>query len=129
MKNKILLLMALFLGPIAFAQTVELSWNDNSANEDGFKIERQIDGADFHEIGQTPMDIDFFVDENPQINAVLAYRVLAFNEWGDSGYSNSVTVETKPPTAPDTAIRKRKPLAAISRATGFALGFYLALVI
>ena len=70
---------------------VLLTWVDNSGNETGFRIERSTDGQTFTEIGTVGANITTFT--NTGINANkgtrLYYRVRAYNNGGNSGYSNT----------------------------------------
>lgn len=100
------LFVALF-SSVAFSATLELSWNDNSTNEDGFSIERSIDGGDWIEIGQTGPDESTFTDNTVPLASEVRYRVLAFNTYGNSGYSNTVTESTNPPDNPDGLLFRR----------------------
>lgn len=77
--------------------TVELRWNDNSPNEQGFKIERRVPGYEFERIGETLTDIRLFIDNKVSLESRYIYRLLAFNSKGESEYSNEVMVETKKP--------------------------------
>lgn len=88
------------------AATITLSWTDNSTNETGFKIEKSIDGAPFLEIGQTLADQKEFIDNGPFLSGVeYAYRVRAFNQAGNSGYSNTASVVWPSiPNAPSAVI-------------------------
>lgn len=83
------------LSAVATSSTqVTLTWDDNSDNEDGFKIERQAQGeADFTEIGQRGKDVKTFVDSTVSPGMTYTYQVRAFNKGGDSAYSNTATVQ------------------------------------
>ncbi len=75
-----------------------LTWNDNSDNEDGFKIERRtpsIPGDTYGEIGQVGANVTSYKD-NVQTGEQRCYRVRAFNSSGDSGYTNEVCALPKP---------------------------------
>jgi len=68
---------------------ITLTWNDNSSNEDGFKIERSIDGAAYAEIATVGADTSTYQDATVVDSQVYVYRVRAFNAYGYSGYSNT----------------------------------------
>ncbi len=97
MKKIVLLFAVVFFLLVAAqleAQTVTyehtLTWQDNSDNEDGFKIERKtpsIPGDTFGEIGQVGADVTSYVDVVSD-GQQRCYRVRAFNAAGDSGYTN-----------------------------------------
>ena len=105
MKNFILILAALtcllFAGR-AEAQTTtyehNLSWQDESDNEDGFKIERKtpsIPGDTFGEIDQVAANTVTYKDTVTD-GQQRCYRVRAFNTAGDSAYTNEACGLSKP---------------------------------
>src|SRR2546426_1187025 len=74
--------------------SAKLTWNDNSANEAGFYIERAPSGsASFVRIGSVPANTSTFSDSVGRGN--YTYRIQAFNSTALSAYSNSVTVRVK----------------------------------
>ncbi|MDQ7053070.1 MAG: fibronectin type III domain-containing protein [candidate division KSB1 bacterium] len=84
---------------------IDLSWTDNSNNEDGFKIERKDPGATtFVEIAQVGANVTNYSDTGLNPNSTYTYRVRAFNADGNSGYSNEASATTQsqpnPPAAP-----------------------------
>ena len=76
---------------------VELRWNDNSPNEQGFRVERRTPGYEFDPIGEVLTDIRLYKDDKVDQDKKYIYRVQAFNSKGISDYSNEVLVETKKP--------------------------------
>lgn len=86
----------------AFAGQLTLSWNDNSDNEDGFKIERSLDASSYVEIGTTGADVSTYVDSSVVDDQDYTYRVKAYNVYGDSGYSNTATGLYESPNSPPT---------------------------
>jgi len=77
--------------------TVELRWNDNSPNEQGFRIERRTPGYEFASVGEVSTDVRLYKDDKTDQDHKYVYRVQAFNSKGSSEYSNEVLVETKKP--------------------------------
>jgi len=73
---------------------VDLWWNDNSNNEDGFIIERKKDDGDFMFVGTSAENDAFFLDENVIDTTTYTYRVKAYNATDSSTYSNEFTVTT-----------------------------------
>ncbi|MCG8697198.1 MAG: M12 family metallo-peptidase, partial [Bacteroidales bacterium] len=72
---------------------VELSWEDNSTVENGFIVERKLEGsANFEKIGETGFDITTYTDMSADNTKTYSYRVAAQNAKGTSGYSNTVTL-------------------------------------
>ncbi|MCK4947724.1 MAG: S8 family serine peptidase [Candidatus Aureabacteria bacterium] len=66
---------------------INLTWQDKSDNEDGFKIERR-ERKLFEEIAVISADITSFTDGGLKRGKTYIYRVRAFNTAGDSSYSN-----------------------------------------
>lgn len=86
--------------------SITLTWQDNSNNEDGFKVERGTDGVNFSQISQTAANIVTFVDNTVLANTRYYYRVRAFNSAGNSAYTNianALTAQTIP-TAPTSLV-------------------------
>lgn len=68
--------------------TVELSWTDNSSNEDGFKIERRQEGqAAYTQIATVGEDVTSYTDSGLNNDIVYFYRVRAYNEAANSDYT------------------------------------------
>lgn len=77
------------------ANQVNISWSDNSTNEDGYKIQRKITSGNFVDVASTGIDITSFNDQGLNPSTAYTYRVYAFNAAGNSlQYSNEVTVTT-----------------------------------
>jgi uncharacterized repeat protein (TIGR01451 family) len=98
------------LNASALSQTrIKLTWNDNSSDESGFKVERSPDGStSWSQIGATLANVAVYTDTNLTCNTPYYYRVRAYNTGGDSNYSNIAHVTTSAcPLAPDVAIQKQ----------------------
>jgi titin len=78
------------------AAQINLSWMENSLNEDGFSIERSLYGTTFTVIGATGPNVTTFAATGLAKNTRYYFRVRAFNELGSSAYSNTANVRTKP---------------------------------
>lgn len=83
---------------------IDLSWADNSDNELGFRLERCLGVGcfDFTQIAGLAENSRSFSDSsglNP--DTAYNYRVLAFNDVGDSGYSNTAQAITDSEPDPD----------------------------
>jgi Metallo-peptidase family M12 len=71
------------------AARIDLTWRDNSNNEDGFRIERQAGAGAFQQIASTAGNIVSYSDNNGLVSGVrYTYRVAAF---GVGGTSTTVT--------------------------------------
>jgi len=92
---------------------IDLAWQDNSVNENGFKIERSLDGSNFNQIDTVGPDVTSYSDTTVAENTTYYYQVRAYNAGGDSGYSEIVWFTTPscppgPPVAPtDLAAKAR----------------------
>ncbi|EDY81493.1 hypothetical protein VDG1235_1111 [Verrucomicrobiia bacterium DG1235] len=73
------------------ADEVALNWSDNSDNEDGFEIERSIEGGDFESLAQVAADAEDYIDTSVTEGVNYTYRVRAFNSFGFSGYTNAAS--------------------------------------
>lgn len=81
---------------------VLITWSDNSSDETGFRILRRalVDGGGgFEERGTVGADVTEFIDDAPK-DTLFVYIVQAFNEDGDSGFSNICYVTRTPPPRP-----------------------------
>ena len=79
------------------ASEIRLTWNDNSANEDSFDIER-CDGKGkcrvFNVIATQGANSITYVDIDLAAGSQYTYRVRAVNEIGGSAYSNTAKART-----------------------------------
>lgn len=76
------------------AGEIQLAWRDNDANEDGYKIERAANRADWTEFATVGPDVQGYTDRAVTIGVTYAYRVRAFNAVGSSLYSSIASVAT-----------------------------------
>jgi hypothetical protein len=72
------------------AQEVRLSWIDNSANEDGFIVEKSLDNITFTEVGRVGRDTVTFSDMTTANSQMLYYRVATYQGTNLSTYTNTV---------------------------------------
>lgn len=100
MKN--LILVAVFLVSILEAADLRLEWQDNSNNEDGFEIWRQQNDGEWLLIGATNANDVTFTDGVIPIGVTLSYKVRAWNQFGESGFTNIVSIGTFPPASPSS---------------------------
>ncbi|MGC8977426.1 MAG: CFI-box-CTERM domain-containing protein, partial [Candidatus Ratteibacteria bacterium] len=77
---------------------VDLSWQDNSTDEDGFAIERKIQGGSFVEIKRVGANVRNYTDDNNGSglteNTTYTYRVRAYRGSEYSNYSNEASTTT-----------------------------------
>lgn len=99
-------------GSAAAAQLL-VSWKDASANEDGFKIERNQGTASFVQIAVVARNTTSYTDATLQANSVYCYRVRAYNAVGNSAYTNTAcataTGSTPPPPPPPPPTSQPQP--------------------
>ncbi|MBI3962352.1 MAG: fibronectin type III domain-containing protein, partial [Deinococcus sp.] len=82
------------LGAVASGSNrVNLSWQDNASNETGFKIERKTTGT-WSQIATTGANLTSYQDTSLIAGTTYWYRVRAYNEQGDSIYSNEAQATT-----------------------------------
>ena len=93
---------------------IALTWQDNSSDETGFKIERGSAGspASFSEIATVGTDATSFNDTGLNSNTTYTYRVRAYNSNGDSNYSGEASATTQGSTSANLALNK--PITALS---------------
>ncbi|NQU06591.1 MAG: fibronectin type III domain-containing protein, partial [Calditrichaeota bacterium] len=81
---------------------IYLSWNDNSDNEDGFKIEYGFDGDSWNSIGEIDAGLESIDIINCQQSTTYYFRIRAFNDDGYSDYSNIASATTLTPIFTDS---------------------------
>jgi len=96
----LLLLPAMIWYGEAAAAGLNLTWDDNSIDEDGFKIERKEGQAGtFSQITTVGANVSSYTDSGLTDGTTYCYQVRAFNAAGDSAYSNEycATTVNQPP--------------------------------
>ena len=85
---------------------IALSWNDQSADETGFELERSLDnGQSWAALATLGANVTAYTDQGLTAETAYGYRVRAIGVGGASAYSNSILVTTPaepvyPPVAP-----------------------------
>ena len=80
---------------------IDLIWQDNSANETGFKVQRRQEGpGKWVEAGTTTANVTTFSDGELLPATVYHFRVQAFNQTTSSAYSNEAMATTSPALPP-----------------------------
>jgi alpha-tubulin suppressor-like RCC1 family protein len=78
--------------------SIWLAWTDASNNEDGFKIERAPasggQAGTYAQVGTAGVNAVSFSDSSVTTTVTYYYRIRAFNNIGDSAYSNEVSATT-----------------------------------
>ena len=76
------------------ASQIRLAWTDNASNEQGFRIQRSLNGTSWAEIATRSSNVVTYQDSGLSPNTTYYYRVLAYNAVGESPYSNPVKRKT-----------------------------------
>lgn len=75
---------------------IDLSWQDNSSNETGFRIERKkASDASYIVIAETGSNVASYSDEGLSAGTNYYYRIKAYNTAGESSYSNEASATTE----------------------------------
>lgn len=101
-----------FAGTIRSGYRVDLAWTDNANSEDGFRLERSIDGVNFSLLTSLDSDLVAFLDGTASPNTVFTYRLTAFNSAGDSP---SVLVSVTVPAIPSAPSGLIAQIIAVNR--------------
>ncbi len=72
---------------------IDLSWTDNSSDEQEFRIERSS-GSAYAEIGIVGANVVIFSDTGLSAGISYTYRIAAYNAGGHSPYSNTSSATT-----------------------------------
>ncbi len=86
------------LGYAPPSASVIVTWQDNSNNESGFRVERSINGVTFVQIALVSSNTIFYQNSSVSPGSQYYYRVRAYNNAGYSTYSNVATVLVAPIT-------------------------------
>jgi hypothetical protein len=84
------------------ATQLTVQWDDNSTEEEGFAIERTLDGNTFVEVGRVPANVTTFVDSDVAPASAVWYRVTAYKS-GDRSASSNVAGSLTPFDSSTTA--------------------------
>ena len=79
--------------PAVSSTQINLTWQDNSNNEDNFVVERKTTGS-FSVIATLPANTASYSNTGLKKNTTYTYRVKATNAGGSSAYSNEASAKT-----------------------------------
>jgi hypothetical protein len=82
--------------PVSSSQ-IDLTWQDNSGDEIGFRIERRTSSGSYSEIATVDAGVTSYSNSGLSTGAAYYYRVRAYNSAGNSDYSNEASATTLPP--------------------------------
>lgn len=75
---------------VVSSSQINLTWNDNSDNEYGFEIEQSQDDVNYTMIDDVPENTTTYDVTGLSEEEDYSFRVFAYNNYGDSEYSNIV---------------------------------------
>ncbi|MCF7929353.1 MAG: fibronectin type III domain-containing protein [Spirochaetales bacterium] len=78
------------------ASQIDLTWSDNSDNEEEFQIQRDS-GSGFQGIDTVGADSTAYSDQGLSADTSYSYRVRAANSAGESAWTEEVSATTNPP--------------------------------
>jgi hypothetical protein len=73
---------------------INLSWTDNSSDEDGFQIQRSLTGVTWTPFTSVAANTTSYVNTGLTPLTTYYYRVRAYNDDGESDYSNVASATT-----------------------------------
>ena len=73
---------------------ISLTWRDNSNFEKRYKIERKVEGGNYSQIATVSSNTTSYTDTGLTPGATYYYRIKAYNNAGDSDYSNEASATT-----------------------------------
>jgi hypothetical protein len=83
--------IAVFFNDALGNPAFDISWKDNSKDEDYFIVERSLDNKNFIELGKIKMNLTSFKDLTPEEATIYYYRLKAgSNTEGESAYSAAI---------------------------------------
>lgn len=83
---------------------IDLTWQDNSSSEDGYRIERKIgESGIYSEIATVNADAINHLDTEVNENTTYFYRVQGYNALVNSAYSNESAATTHDPNSVEQA--------------------------
>ncbi len=85
-------------------EQVQLTWDDNSTNENRFEIERRTDVSSYQLIANVAANSTSFTDNGISSATSYSYRIRASNAAGDSAYSNVASITTPGEAAPSDLV-------------------------
>ncbi|MFH1226382.1 MAG: fibronectin type III domain-containing protein [Planctomycetota bacterium] len=115
------------------ASQIRLTWNDNSANETGFEIQRAITSS-WSTCYLAPANTTWYIDTDLAAATTYYYKIQAYNLDGGSGYTASTSAHTlaapsAPPAVPTgfsaTAVSSAKVNLSWTDASNNEEGFYI----
>jgi hypothetical protein len=82
------------LQAIVVTNQIDLSWTDNSSDENGFVIQRSLDGVNYNTIDSVKADVTAYKDTGLLEATVYYYQVAAYNAGGNSDFTDAISATT-----------------------------------
>jgi transcriptional regulator CtsR len=102
--------------PISSSQ-INLTWQDNSSDETGFKIERKTGSGSYSQIATVGANVASYSDTYLSASTTYYYRVSAYSSAGNSDYSNEASATTLSPPPPPLAPTLKSPASGSTVST------------
>jgi len=98
---------------------IDLNWVDNASDEDGFEVERSLDGVNFSLV-PPPLgtNVTNYSDSGLAASTTYYYRVKATNANGSSEYSNTASATTNPDAGGTTMVVGSVTVTTVSEGKG-----------
>ena len=75
--------------------SIDLVWRDNATNEEGYYVERSLDGTTFSLVDTLPAGTTTYTDSSLTTSTTYWYQVQAYNADGVSAFTEPVSAKTK----------------------------------
>lgn len=86
------------VGMATTSSSIRLTWSDNSVNEDGFEVERSLNGVSWTWVATSTPNTTSYYDNSLSAGTTYYHRVRTFNAGVYSAYTNTATTTTGVPT-------------------------------
>jgi transcriptional regulator CtsR len=106
----------LMASPVSSSR-IDLTWQDNSDSETGFKIERKTGSGSYSQIATVGANVKSYSNSGLSANSTYYYRVRAYSAAGNSNYSNEASATTLPPPPPAPTLKSPASGSTVSNLT------------
>ncbi|HEX8522404.1 MAG TPA: fibronectin type III domain-containing protein [Tepidisphaeraceae bacterium] len=101
------------------SSSIQLSWRDNSGNEDGFDIERSLNGTTWTPLTTVTANTISYVDQGLSASTKYYYHVRARNSAGTSAFTTTASATTQ--AAPVAGAWQDGDVGAVATKGSYAL--------
>jgi hypothetical protein len=102
--------------PISYSR-IDLTWQDNSDDETGFKIERKTGSGSYSQIATVGANVTSYSSSGLSANTTYCYRVRAYKGTLNSGYCEEASAITLPPPPAAPTLRSPSSGSTVSAPT------------